>query len=296
MAEPGLDLNLVLPLIDAALAEDVGRGDVTTLATVPASAKARAEIAAKADGVVCGLTVARAVFQRVEPRLQVELDAADGDAVLPGQTVLRVDGPARGILSAERVALNFLQHLSGIATATRQAVRALEGTSARILDTRKTLPGMRLLAKYAVRTGGGGNHRHGLYDMVLIKDNHIAAAGGIAAAMKRARDACPGLAVEVEVADFGQLEEALAAAPDRVMLDNFSPEAVQEAVARIAAWAASAVRERPEVEVSGGITAESLRAYAAAGVDFISSGALTHSARALDLSLTLRLDARGGKA
>ncbi len=287
---PSFDrLELVLPLIEAALAEDVGSGDVTTRATVPGTALASAEILAKEEGVLCGLGVARAVFERMEPRIRFEADAADGDAVLPGTVVARLQGPARGILTAERTALNFLQHLSGIATATRRAVRALEGTGVRILDTRKTIPGMRLLAKYAVRTGGGANHRQGLHDMVLIKENHIAAAGGITAAVRQAREGYPDLALEVEVTNLDELDEALEAGPDRVLLDNFDPAGVREAAARVAAWAGRAGRKRPEVEISGRITPATVRDYAVEGVDFISSGALTHSVKALDLSLELTL-------
>ncbi len=293
------DLALVRPLIDAALAEDVGSGDVTSTATVAGSTRGAAEIAAKAEGVLAGLFVAREVFARVEPALVFEADAADGDRVGPGQVVARITGPARGILTAERTALNFLQHLSGIATATARAADTLEGTGVRILDTRKTVPAMRVLAKYAVRCGGGANHRQGLFDMVLIKENHIAAAGGITAAIERARGHAPGLAVEVEVQTERELDEALEAGPDRVMLDNFSPAAVREAVARIDAWVERTGRARPEVELSGNITPATLGEYAGPGVDFISSGALTHSVRALDLSLELRLEtaaAPGGRS
>lgn len=287
--------DLVRPLIDAALAEDVGSGDATTLATVPASARGEAEIRAKDEGVICGLAVARAVFERVDPSAQFEADAADGDAVVPGQVVARITGSARGLLTAERTALNFLQHLSGIATATRQAAAALEGTGVRVLDTRKTVPGMRLLAKYAVRCGGGENHRQGLYDMILIKENHIAAAGGIAAAVRGAREARPDLRIEVEVTTLEELDQALRAGIDRVMLDNFTPDRVGEAVARIASWSQRAGRARPEVEISGRITIETARSFALPGVDFMSSGALTHSVKALDLSMELRLLPSGGR-
>ncbi len=283
------DLKLVLPLVEAALAEDVGRGDATTEATVPEGAPALAEIRAKEAGVVCGLGVARAVFGRLDDRVVFEADAADGDRVVPGMVVARLRGPARALLTGERTALNFLQHLSGIATATRRAADLLEGTGVRILDTRKTVPAMRVLAKYAVRCGGGTNHRQGLFDMILIKENHIAAAGGITAAVARARKAHPELALEVEVTDLDELAEALAAGPDRVLLDNFDPGGVRVAVAAIAAWSEKSGRSRPEVELSGRITPETARDYAVPGVDFISSGALTHSVRALDLSLDLRL-------
>ncbi len=287
--------DLVRPLIDAALAEDVGSGDATTLTTVPAAARGEAEILVKEEGVLCGLAVARAVFERVDPATAFEADAADGDAVAPGQIVARITGPARGLLTAERTALNFLQHLSGIATATRRAAAALDGTGVRVLDTRKTVPGMRLLAKYAVRCGGGENHRQGLYDMILIKENHIAAAGGIAAAVRRAREGRPDLRIEVEVTDLEELDQALHAGVDRVMLDNFTPDRVREALQRIVSWAERAGRARPEVEISGRITVETARSFALPGVDFMSSGALTHSVKALDLSMELRLLPSGGR-
>jgi nicotinate-nucleotide pyrophosphorylase (carboxylating) len=292
-----LVLDLVLPLIDAALAEDVGPGDVTTSATVPADARGTAEITAKEDGVVCGLPVAREVFARLDPDIVFEADVRDGEVVAAGTVIARVQGPARAILSGERTALNFLQHLSGIATAVARIVNVLEGTDTRILDTRKTVPGMRLLAKYAVRCGGGRNHRKGLYDKVLIKENHLAAAGGVRAAVTRSRAAHPGLEIEVEVTNLRELDEALAAEPDWILLDNFRPTRVADAVARISGWSWKHKDRRPRVEVSGGITAETVRDYALEGVDFISMGALTHSARALDLSLDLVLErGLGGKA
>lgn len=287
--------DLVRPLIDAALAEDVGSGDATTLATVSESARGEAEILAKEDGILCGLCVARAVFERVDPVILFEADATDGDAVVPGQVVARITGPARGLLTAERTALNFLQHLSGIATATRRAVSALEGTGVRVLDTRKTVPGTRLLAKYAVRCGGGENHRQGLYDMILIKENHISAAGGIPTSVRRAREARPDLKIEVEVTDLAELDQALTSGIDRVMLDNFTPERVRDALQRIAGWSERAGRARPEVEISGRVTVETARSFALPGVDFMSSGALTHSVKALDLSMELRLLPPGGR-
>jgi nicotinate-nucleotide pyrophosphorylase (carboxylating) len=286
------DLKLVLPLVEAALAEDVGRGDATTEATVPETAQGVAAIRAKETGVVCGLAVARAVFERVDGRVIFEADAADGDRVEAGTVVARLRGPARALLTGERTALNFLQHLSGIATATRRTADLLQGTGVRILDTRKTVPAMRVLAKYAVRMGGGTNHRQGLFDMVLIKENHIAAAGGITAAITRARQAHPELALEVEVTDLAELAEALDSGPDRVLLDNFDPAGVRDAVAAIAEWTAESGGKRPEVELSGRITPETARDYAIEGVDFISSGALTHSVKALDLSMELSLAPR----
>jgi nicotinate-nucleotide pyrophosphorylase (carboxylating) len=273
-----------LSLIDAALAEDVGPGDFTTLWTVPADRRAEARIVAKAPGVIAGSEVAVEVFRRVDPSLVVEVVAGDGTAVAPGGLAMRISGPAASILTAERTALNFLQQLSGVATMTRRYVDAIAGTRARVIDTRKTTPGMRLLEKAAVVAGGGANHRVGLHDMVMIKDNHIAAAGGITAAVAavRARNEL-GLRVEVETTSLDEVREALAAGVDRVMLDNMTPELMRQAVALVRAGGDG----RPETEASGGITLDTIRGYAETGVDFISVGALTHSAPALDLSLRL---------
>jgi nicotinate-nucleotide pyrophosphorylase (carboxylating) len=273
-----------LALIDAALAEDVGEGDFTTLWTVPAGRAAHAAIVAKQAGVLAGMEVALEVFRRVDPALALEPRLADGARLAPGDTVLEMRGEARSILTAERTALNFLQRLSGVASLTARYVQAIAGTRARVIDTRKTTPGMRLLEKAAVVAGGGANHRVGLYDMVMIKDNHIAAAGGITAAVQAVRAANRrGLRVEVETTHAGEVREALAAGVDRIMFDNMTPQALREAVALVAA----AAGPRPETEASGGITLESIRAFAETGVDFISVGALTHSAPALDLSLRL---------
>lgn len=274
-------------LIGAALAEDVGPGDWTTLWTVPETATGTARIVAKGAGVVAGTEVATEVFRRVDPSLEVEVLAGDGEAVVPGDLVMRVRGSARSLLTAERVALNFLQRLSGVATLTREYVRAVDGTGCRILDTRKTTPGARALEKAAVRAGGGENHRFGLHDMVLIKENHIAAAGGIRAAVEavRGRNA-DGLAVEVEVTSLEELDEALAVGVDRVLLDNMAPETMREAVARARASRSGA----PELEASGGIALDTVRRAAETGVDFVSVGALTHSVPALDLSLLLDAD------
>jgi nicotinate-nucleotide pyrophosphorylase (carboxylating) len=271
--------------IDAALEEDVGPGDVTTLWTVREHAMARAEMVAKAGGVVAGLEVAGRVFRRVDPRIAFTPHAADGQRVSPGDRIAEVAGPARGILTAERTALNFLQRLSGIATATAVCVALVEGTGARILDTRKTAPGLRALDKYAVRAGGGVNHRIGLFDMALIKDNHIEAADGITSAVRRVRAgmAQEGFKIEVEVKDLDELREALGCRVDRIMLDNMDLEAMREAVRIV-----QASPDRPEVEASGGVTLETLRAVAETGVDFISLGALTHSVEALDISLLFR--------
>jgi len=271
-------------LIDAALAEDVGAGDFTTLWTVPADRHAQAAIVAKAPGVIAGSEVAVEVFRRVDPALRVDVAAGDGSAVAPGDVVMRIAGSARAILTAERTALNFLQQLSGVATVTRRYVDAVAGTGARVIDTRKTTPGMRLLEKAAVVAGGGSNHRVGLYDMVMIKDNHIAAAGGIIPAVEavRVRNG-RGLRVEIETSTLAEVGQALAARVDRVMFDNMDPAMMREAVALAAAAA-----PRPETEASGGITLATIRAYAETGVDFISVGALTHSVTALDLGLDLR--------
>ena len=270
-------------LIDAALAEDLGAGDVTSAWTVPESAEGRAEIVAKAGGVVSGLDVAEAVFLRVDPSLEVRAARAEGDSVTRGDRVLSVTGPLASILGAERTALNFLGRLSGIATSARRFVSELEGTGCRLLDTRKTTPGWRALEKRAAAAGGAVNHRAGLYDMVLIKENHIRAAGGIRAALAstltRARLA--GLEVEIEVTSLAELEEALGGGPDRVLLDNMSVDELRACVERTRA----APEPRPALEASGGVTLATARAVAETGVDFVSVGAITHSAPALDLSL-----------
>jgi nicotinate-nucleotide pyrophosphorylase (carboxylating) len=279
-----------LALIDAALAEDVGPGDWTTLWTFPASRLGEAEIVAKAPGVVAGTDVAAEVFRRVDPSLRVEVSTPDGTAVEPGDVVMRINGTARSILTAERVALNFLQRLSGVASVTREYVRAVAGTGARVIDTRKTTPGMRTLEKRAVLAGGGANHRHGLHDMVLIKDNHVAAAGGITAAVEAVRRHNDrGLKVEVETTTLAEVDEALRAGVDRIMFDNMPVELLRRAVDRVRA----AGEGRPETEASGGITLSTIRDVAETGVDFISVGALTHSAPALDLSLRLRSEPAG---
>lgn len=276
-------------LIDAALAEDIGADDWTTLWTFPPETRGTARVVAKSAGVIAGSEIARAVFQRLDPALAVDIRAADGISVAPGDEVLTVCGTARGILTAERVALNFLQRLSGVATHTKRFVDAVAGTGAHILDTRKTTPLLRGLEKAAVRAGGGMNHRVGLYDMVLIKDNHIAAAGGIVAAVDavRRRNA-HGLRVEVEAASLAQVDEALAAGVDRIMFDNMPLPMLRDAVRRVRAHAGP----RPETEASGSTTLEAVRAVAETGVDFISVGALTHSAPALDLSLRFTADPR----
>ncbi|NOX44170.1 MAG: carboxylating nicotinate-nucleotide diphosphorylase [Caldiserica bacterium] len=272
-------LGVAAPLIERALREDIGPGDVTTDATIPPEARGRGAIVAKAHGIICGLPVAAAVFRAVDGGISLSPRARDGEPVQPGDVVAEVEGPLRGILTAERTALNFLARLSGIATLTSRFVEAAAPYRAVILDTRKTTPGWRYLEKYAVRCGGGRNHRMGLYDMVLIKDNHIAACGSIAEAVRRVRAAGVTLPVEVEVRNLEELREALELGVDRILLDNFRVEEIAEAV-RIAAG-------RVPLEASGGVRLENVAEIAATGVDYISVGALTHSAPALDLSLEL---------
>lgn len=276
-------------LVRRFLEEDVGYGDITTLATVPAHMRGHGRLLAKAPLVLAGLDVARAVFQTVEHTIGVDQMLAEGTSVEAGSILAEVRGPAQALLTAERVALNLLQRLSGVATATRRYVDAVGHTQARIVDTRKTTPGLRMLEKYAVRIGGGHNHRFGLGDGVLIKDNHIAIAGGVAKAVALARQAVTHLQkIEVEVEDFAQLHEALAAQADAILLDNMTPEQTREAV--------QVVREAPGgerilLESSGGITLATVCQYAEAGVDLISVGALTHSAPAVDISFEIVADA-----
>ena len=266
-------------LIEQALREDVGPGDVTTRAVIPPDVRGKGAILVKAHGVICGLQVAAEVFRAVDERVSFRPRVREGEPVQPGDVVAEVEGPLRGILTAERTALNFLARLSGIATLTARFVDAVAPYRAVILDTRKTTPGWRVLEKYAVRCGGGRNHRMGLYDMVLIKDNHIAACGSISEAVRRVRAAGVGVPVEVEVKDLDELREALKLGVDRILLDNFSVEDIAEAV-KIA-------EGRVPLEASGGVTLDNVAAIAATGVDYISVGALTHSAPALDLSLEL---------
>lgn len=271
-------------LIAAALAEDVGDGDWTTLWTVPEAARGSAVIVAKATGVIAGSEVAAAVFASVDAALATKTEFRDGRAVEPGDAVMRVRGRKQSILTAERVALNFLQHLSGIATLTRDFADAVAGTGARILDTRKTAPGLRHLEKAAVVAGGGTNHRFGLHDMLLLKENHLAAAGGIPAALEAVRERnSRGLPVEVETRSLEEVEQALRAGVDRILFDNMALGMLREAVQRVQ----SSREPRPQTEASGGVTLATVRAIADTGVDFISVGALTHSAPALDLSLLL---------
>ena len=267
-------------LVRRALDEDVGAGDVTTLATVPEQARARALISQKAPGVIYGLHVAEATFESLDARVGAERLVEEG-VWREGGPVLALEGSARALLTGERTALNFLARLSGVATLSARAVRAVEGTGARVLDTRKTTPGLRALEKAAVAAGGATNHRAGLYDAILVKENHIALAGGIAAAVRRAREAAPELAasLEVEVRSSEEIEQALAAGAPRLLLDNMSAEQLRSAVAQVAG--------RATLEASGGVTLATLRERAETGVEFVSVGALTHSAPALDLSLIL---------
>ena len=275
---PALDPGLLDELVARALAEDLGDGDATAEATVPADARARAVIRQKAPGVVYGLDLAERAFRALDPETSCAREVEEG-IWRDGGPVLTVEGRARALLAAERTALNFLGRLSGVATLTARCVREVEGTGARIIDTRKTTPGLRMAEKAAVYFGGGTNHRIGLYDELLIKENHIAAAGGITEAISRARAARPELPLEVEVRDLAELDEALAAQATRILLDNMDLATMRAAVERTAgrAW----------LEASGGVSLDSLRGIAETGVDFISIGALTHSAPALDLSLIL---------
>jgi nicotinate-nucleotide pyrophosphorylase (carboxylating) len=277
---PTLDA-VTAELVCAALQEDVGAGDVTTTATVDARALARALITQKAPGTIYGLDVAEAVFARLDADVRCERFVAEGVWRDEGGAVLSISGRARALLTGERTALNFLAHLSGVATMSARAAAAVQGTRARVLDTRKTTPGLRLLEKAAVAAGGATNHRAGLYDAILIKENHIVAAGGIAQAVARARAAAPELAgtLEVEVRDPREIEEALAVAAPRLLLDNMDASQLRAAVAQ--------VDGRAELEASGGVTLESLRALADTGIQWVSMGALTHSAPALDLSLVM---------
>lgn len=264
-------------LVERFLDEDIGRGDRTTDAVIPEDLLGRARIEAREEAVVAGLEVARACFAALGP-VSWEPAVSDGDLVAPGDVIVRVEGPMRAILTAERTALNLLQRLSGIATMTRSYVDAVATSPAEIVDTRKTTPGLRSLEKYAVRVGGGSNHRAGLDDGILIKDNHIAAAGSVTEAVARAKADVPhGLKVEVEVQDLDQLDEAISAGAEAVLLDNMSPQMVRAAVTRAGGKAL--------LEASGGITLETVSEYAETGVDLISVGALTHSVRAIDLSL-----------
>ena len=273
--------HLVRKLIEEALFEDIGPGDITSEAVIPEEASSTAEIIAKQDLVLAGVLIAREVFRKLDPWVQFTPLAHDGSRVPSGSLIAQVQGRTRMLLAGERVALNLLQHLSGIATYTARYVDALKGSRAEILDTRKTLPGLRALEKYAVRTGGGRNHRFGLYDGVLIKDNHIKAAGGIIKAMADIRKKVhPLLKIEVEVKTLDEVREAMAAGATMILLDNMPPALMKQAV--------GIVGERVLVEASGNVTLDSVKAIAETGVDFISSGSLTHSAPAADISMKIQ--------
>jgi nicotinate-nucleotide pyrophosphorylase (carboxylating) len=273
-----MDDQQLQPIVGEALAEDVGSGDVTTAATVDEAARARALITQKAPGVIYGLDAAAAVFEQLDPEADFQRLAREGEW-REGGPVARVEGSAGALLTGERTALNFLQRLSGVATMTARAVKAIDGTGARILDTRKTTPGLRALEKAAVAAGGGTNHRAGLYDEILIKENHAALAGGVGEAVRKATAHAPGVPLEVECRSIAEVDEALAAGAKRILLDNMTPDELRAAVRH--------VDGRASLEASGGVTLETLREVASTGVQFVSVGALTHSAPALDLSLIL---------
>jgi len=281
---PALDMKLVRRVVQQALDEDIGPGDVTSEATIAQEASAEAQIVCQEAGIVAGLAVAALTFDLVSPHIRSLPRCQDGELVRPGEVLIEVMGPARGILMAERVALNFLQRLSGIATHTARYVDAVVGTGVSILDTRKTAPGLRHLEKYAVAVGGGKNHRQGLYDMILIKDNHLKAAGSIPLAVQKAKAYSPNLALEVEAGNLEEVRQAMEAGADRIMLDNMTPMLMRQAVDLVRRRVTG---RRPELEASGNIRLENVAEVASTGVDFISVGALTHSAAALDISLTI---------
>ncbi|WP_145336410.1 carboxylating nicotinate-nucleotide diphosphorylase [Paenibacillus xylanexedens] len=265
------------------LREDVGAGDVTTNVTIPAGSESKAVIHAKDHGVIAGMTIAELVFQVVDPELRYTAKVNDGDIVIPGTILAEVEGSTHSLLTGERLALNLLQRMSGVATRTRSYVDALDGLKTRLVDTRKTTPGHRLLEKYAVRVGGGANHRFGLYDAVMIKDNHIKGAGSITEAVERARAVIPHtMTIEVETENMAQVQEALQAGADIIMLDNMRPDRMREAVALIREQA-----PHVKIEASGNVSLETIRGIAETGVDVISVGRLTYSFESLDISLDL---------
>nr|WP_320038180.1 carboxylating nicotinate-nucleotide diphosphorylase [uncultured Bacteroides sp.] len=273
--------DLIDRLIDLAFAEDIGDGDHTTLSCIPATAMGKSKLLIKEEGVLAGIEVAKEIFHRFDPELKVEVFINDGAEVKPGDVAMIVSGKVQSLLQTERLMLNVMQRMSGIATTTRKYVKRLEGTKTRVLDTRKTTPGMRMLEKEAVKIGGGVNHRIGLFDMILLKDNHVDFAGGIDKAVNRAKEYCKekgkDLKIEIEVRNFDEIQQVLAlGGVDRIMLDNFNIENTCKAVEMIGG--------RFEIESSGGITFNTLRDYAECGVDFISVGALTHSVKGLDMS------------
>ena len=270
-------------IVKIALEEDLGKGDITSELIIPEKQKGMGFIIAKEKGIIAGLEVAKSVFKQVDPGLVFKPLVSDGDKVRPNQKVALIRGKAKSILAGERTALNFLQRLSGIATLTGEFVRKIRGTKAKILDTRKTAPGLRLLEKYAVKKGGGKNHRQGLYDMILIKDNHIEAAGSISLAIRKALRNRKGLKIEVETRNLEEIKEALNFKINRIMLDNFRSEDLKKAVKLI-----RSKNKKVEIEASGKVNLKNVRKIALSGVDFISVGALTHSAKALDFSLLLK--------
>ena len=267
-------------LIDLAFKEDIDHGDITTLAVVSEIAKAKAVWTAKNDGVLAGLGVAEKVFRRLDENLEWKPAFGDGDLISKGDILVTFQGSCRALLTGERIALNFAQRMSGIATKTNQIVKKLEGLPTQILDTRKTVPGLRVLDKYAVATGGGKNHRMGLYDMAMIKDNHIVAAGSISRAVEQVRQNSPGIKIEVETTNLSQVDQALEAQADIIMLDNMTIKMMKEAVKRIG--------KRAQTEASGNITQKNITEVAGTGVDFISMGALTHSVQAFDISQSVQ--------
>jgi len=274
---------LIQPIVEAALREDIRSGDITTSALIPRSTPGRASMVFREAGVLCGVELARLAFQTLNASAKVDVLVNDGALVPPGETVATVEADAGAVLTAERVALNFMQRMSGVATLTRRFVDAVAGTNAHIVDTRKTTPGLRLLEKYAVRCGGGANHRFALDDMVLIKDNHIALCGGVKQAVERARHyAGHSVKVELECDNLEQVKEAIAAGADIILLDNMPPQQLREAVGMIDKRAIS--------EASGGVNLDTVRTIAESGVDLISVGALTHSARALDIGLDITIE------
>ncbi len=289
--------TIATPMVKIALTEDTGIGDITTAATVPENAVAKAAVYAKEGGVLAGLEVAEIVFRQLDPDVQFTAHLKDRDALAKGRKICTVEGNARAILTGERVALNFLQRLSGIATLTDRVVRRVRGTRARITDTRKTTPGLRILEKYAVLVGGGESHRFGLYDMYLVKENHLKAAGSITGAVKRVRDHMKStnsdVQIEVEVRDFEQVKEACECGVERILLDNMSLASIGKSVEIVENHrqehpprkGQSGRRGLPEVEASGGVTLENVRDIALAGVDYISVGALTHSYKSIDMTL-----------
>jgi nicotinate-nucleotide pyrophosphorylase (carboxylating) len=276
----GIDLNRLDELITQSLQEDVGDGDITTGSVVAAGTRAEAVWIAKQDGIIGGLGIAEIVFRKLDPDLEWKACFSEGESVKSGNTLVEMTGSCRAVLTAERLALNLVQRISGIATATAGVVKQLDGTGTQVLDTRKTVPGLRVLDKYGVRIGGGRNHRMGLYDLAMIKDNHIVAAGGILQAVKKVRSAHPEVEIEVETTSLAEVEEALSAGADIIMLDNMPPERMARAVKQIDG--------RCRTEASGNITPETVREVARTGVDYISIGALTHTVTAFDISQKIK--------